>query len=121
MLVGISGFFLIKYYRELVPEVRLSYFLTLLKNNGVQDCLVVNEKVYFKGLTGSNWYSVNVGMLTKDMMFKLLLSREDINVSCQEPFNGEKYIVLATCKFLIFLLYSGSICSLFMENDEKDG
>ena len=103
MLVGISGFFLIKYYRELVPEVRLSYFLTLLKNNGVQECLVVNEKVYFKGLTGSNWYSVNVGMLTKDMMFKLLLSREDINVSCQEPFNGEKYIVLATCKFLIFL------------------
>jgi len=94
--IGIAGFFLIKYFRRSIPEVKLSYFLALLKNNGIRDCVVIDEKVYFKGIAGSKWFIVNIGMLTKDMVYQLLLSRDDLNVTCRKPIDTEKYVVLGS-------------------------
>ena len=95
---GVAGFFLYKYLTYQIPEVMLSRFLILLKNNSIEECVVQGDKVYFKGIKGAKWFLVNVAMLNREQLFNLLLKRQDINVTCQEGTDSEKILYIGIRK-----------------------
>ena len=80
MCLGISGYFLFKYLSYEIPEVMMSRFLALLKNNSIQEIVVQDEKLFFKGIAGEKWFLVNIAMLTKEMLFNLILKKGNIKV-----------------------------------------
>ena len=79
-------------------ETMLSRFLLLLKNEAIEECIVVEDKVYFRGLHSTVWHFTNVSMLSKDMLYKLLLQNENLNVSCETPQELNSIIALGTRK-----------------------
>lgn len=90
--LGVASYFLYKYLTYEIPEVPLSRFLLLLKNHSIEECVVQGSKVYFRGLKTDRWFLVNVGMLTKDMIFKLLLKQQDMLVRSQSQQELTKWI-----------------------------
>lgn len=100
--LGVASYFLYKYLTYEIPEIPLSRFLLLLKNNSIEECIVQGSKVYFKGINTEKWFLVNVGMLTKEMVFKLLLKQQDIIVRSRNPQDLGKWISIGLCKIFIF-------------------
>lgn len=90
LCLGISGYFLLNYLSYEIPEVMISRFLMLLKNNSIEEVVVQDKSLYFKGIGGNKWFLVNVAMLSKEMLFNLVLKKGNLKVTSKQGGGYEK-------------------------------
>lgn len=88
--LGISGYFLLKYFNHEIPEVMISRFLMLLNNNSVEEVVVQDKNIYFKGIGNNKWFIVNIAMLSKEMLFNLVLKKGNLKVTSKASSGYEK-------------------------------
>ena len=114
--LGIGTYFLMKYLTHEIPEVMISRFLLLLKNNSIEEVVVRDKDLFFKGIGGKQWFLVNIAMLSKEMLFNLVLKKGTLKVTSQDSGKSEKYLsigfgkhVLVKSVLIYLVLFSGFI------------
>ena len=55
--------------------------------------------MYFKGIGGNKWFLVNVAMLSKEMIFNLILKKGNIKVTSKTGNGFEKQMAIGICKY----------------------
>jgi hypothetical protein len=121
-LLGASALLLLNYLFPKPQEMMLSRFLLLLKNDAIEECVVVEEQVFFRGIKSAAWHVCNVSMLSKDMLFKLLLQNPGLIVSSESPVDISKQIYVASCKgIFVILAISGLLRVYDVEVVEEHG
>lgn len=98
--LSISGFFLIRYLKNRIPLIKLSYFVIALKNNAVEEVVVQGDTLFFRGIKSANWFKTNIAMVGVDKLYTMLLDNTAIEVSCLDD-NIKEKTALVTCKKFI--------------------
>ena len=100
----------------------------LLKNNSIEEVVVQEKNVYFKGLGGNKWFLVNVAMLSKEMLYNLLLKKGNLKVTSKQAGAYEKHIAIGICKIfkglsihllILLVLLSGYVMWKMMKTLDK--
>lgn len=102
LILGTSAIALSLYLFPPPKEMLLSRFLMLLKNDAVEECQVIGNTVFFRGISSDVWHQVNVSMISQDMLFKLICDKKDLIVSCAEPVDFGPWISIIGGKISFF-------------------
>lgn len=101
--------------KSLPERLKLSYFLLLLSSDLVKEVVVGgNKQLLFNTSQGDTWYRADASMLSKDRLYKLLASRNDIVFDSQAdhtPAQGDspsslflQTLIGCTTGYLTFML-----------------
>jgi hypothetical protein len=75
----------------------------LLKNNSIEEVVVQDKNIYFKGIGGNKWFFVNVAMLSKEMLFNLVLKKGNLKVTSKSGDKMATYLYTGICKKFDFI------------------
>jgi hypothetical protein len=102
LAIGVSGYYLYKYLSHKTPEIQLSYFISALKSNSLEQVVVNGDFAYFKPINLNQWYLTNIKMITKDQLFKILFNNPALHVTSEGSRQKEILTLISTGSLLYY-------------------